>query len=193
MKENVKDKITQAALTEFDEKGYHDSSMRVIARNAGITMGNIYRYFDNKEALFSNVVGPVYDQIAGISIKIKTEIEQLNGPWEDQKALKIVEHFCKIILKAFSGYGTELLMLLDKSSGSKYENTKQELIKQLQGILEIRLIPEVKNTDKFIFYVLASAFVEGVCVVLRDNGQHDKEVIINELANIMLCQISKRI
>ena len=33
-----------------------NSSMRVIAHNAGIVMGNIYRYFKNKEALFKYTV-----------------------------------------------------------------------------------------------------------------------------------------
>lgn len=33
-------------------QGYHKASMRVLAKNAGVTTGAIYRYFPNKDALF---------------------------------------------------------------------------------------------------------------------------------------------
>ena len=193
LKDDVKDNIRKAALEEFSKKGYGGSSMRVIARNAGIVMGNIYRYFENKEALFNSTVGPVYDQIAGISAKIQAEIEAVKGPWEDKQAMELIKRLYDRILETFSGHGTEILILLDKSAGSAYENTRKELISQIQNILETRLTQEVKLDDPFIFYVLASAFVEGICVVLRDTSNHDKEAIIGSLANIMLCQISKRI
>lgn len=193
LKDDVKDNIIKAALEEFSEKGYRDSSMRVIARNAGIVMGNIYRYFENKEALFNSTVGPVYDRIAGISAKVQAEIEAMKGPWEDKQAMALIKRLYDRILETFSGHGTEILILLDKSAGSAYENTKNELIAQIQSVLETRLTQEVKLDDPFIFYVIAASFVEGICVVLRDTGSHDKESIIGSLSNIMLCQISKRI
>lgn len=33
-------------------KGYHNASMRILAKNAGVTTGAVYRYFSNKDALF---------------------------------------------------------------------------------------------------------------------------------------------
>ena len=193
LKDNVKDNIIRAALNEFSEKGYRDSSMRVIAKNANIVMGNIYRYFDNKEALFINTVGPVYDRIAGVTAKIQAEIEAAKGPWEDAQDMALIRRLYGQILESFSGHGKEILILLDKCQGSTYENTKKELIAQIQSVLENRLAQEVKLNDTFIFYVLASAFVEGICVILRDTTGHDKEVAIGFLSNIMLCQVSKRI
>lgn len=193
LKDDVKENIIKAALNEFSEKGYCDSSMRVIAHNAGIVMGNIYRYFENKEALFNSTVGPVYDQISKMVAKAQKEIEAVQGPWSDEQAMKMVKSIYNKILETFSGHGKEILILLDKSAGSVYENTKTELISQIQSILKTRLTQEVTLDDPFIFYVVAAAFVEGICVVLRDTGSHDKEALIGSLSNIMLCQISKRI
>lgn len=193
LKNDVKENITKAALKEFSEKGYCDSSMRVIAHNAGIVMGNIYRYFESKEALFNSTVGPVYDQISKMVAKAQKEIEDVQGPWSDEQAMKMVKSIYNKILETFSGHGKEILILLDKSAGSVYENTKTELISQIQSILKTRLTQEVKLDDPFIFNVVAAAFVEGICVVLRDTGSHDKEALIGSLSNIMLCQISKRI
>jgi AcrR family transcriptional regulator len=193
LKDDVKLNIVKAALTEFSEKGYQDSSMRMIAVHAGIVMGTIYRYFDNKEALFKSIVGPVYDQITSITSKIQVEIESMEGPWEDEQAEALIRRLYRQILETFSGHGKELLILLDKSAESPYKNARQELIVQIQNILLGRLSKEVKIADSFIFYVLASAFVEGVCVALRDTGSHDREAVIGSLCSIMLCQISKRI
>lgn len=193
LKDDVKDNIIKAALEEFSEKGYRDSSMRVIARNAGIVMGNIYRYFENKEELFNCTVGQVYDQISKMVSKAQAEIEAVKGPWSDEQAMEMVKSIYNRILETFSGHGKEILILLDKSAGSAYENTKMELISQIQSVLKTRLTQEVKLDDPFIFYVVAAAFVEGICVVLRDTGSHDKEAVIGSLSNIMLCQISKRI
>ncbi|MDR3644982.1 MAG: TetR/AcrR family transcriptional regulator [Clostridia bacterium] len=194
LKDDVKENIIKAALAEFIEKGYQDSSMRIIARNANIVMGNIYRYFDNKEALFNALMGPVYDQIAGTCEKVQHEIEELQGPWEDEQAMTLIKQTYEQILKNVSGRGMELLILLDKSGGSRYEGTKKELIEQIRNILEIRLLPEMHEKDVFILYVVASAFVEGICVILRECGDHDRrEALIGSLSTIMLCQISKRV
>lgn len=193
LKDSVKESIIKAALKEFNEKGYRNSSMRAIARNAGIVSGNIYRYFENKETLFNYIEGPVYEKISDTIDRIKFAIQEFNGPWDDKQVIAFVKHLCNQFLKAISGYDTELLILLDKSSGSIYENTKKELVLQIQKIIGLRQVPGAKEKDPFVLYVLASAYVEGVCVVLRDSKGRDKKAVIESLSGIMLGQISKRI
>ncbi len=193
LKDDIREKIIRAAVCEFSEKGYRGSSLRVIARNAGIVMGNIYRYFKNKEELFSSAVGPVYSHIAVMTAQVETEIEAAKGPWTDEQALTLIRRVYGQILDTFSGHGAELLILLDKSAGSVYENTKEDFTGQTERILKTRLSQEVELDDPYICHVIAAAFVEGVCVVLRDGGNHDKEALIGSLTNVMFCQISKRV
>lgn len=193
LKDDVREKIIRAAICEFSEKGYLGSSLRVIARNAEIVMGNIYRYFKNKEELFNSTVGPVYSHIAIMTAQVEAEIVAAEGPWTDEQALTLIRRVYGQILETFSGHGAELLILLDKSAGSVYENTKEEFTGQTERILKTRLSQEVELADPYICHVIAAAFVEGVCVVLRDGGKHDKEALIGSLTNVMLCQISKRL
>ena len=61
-KESVRAKILEAAEAEFDEQGYAGASMRSIVRRAETSLGNIYRYYPNKEALFLSIVAPVVDK-----------------------------------------------------------------------------------------------------------------------------------
>ncbi len=48
--------ILQAAHDLFVEQGYHGTSMRQIARRAGVALGGIYNHFAGKEAVFAAVL-----------------------------------------------------------------------------------------------------------------------------------------
>lgn len=50
------DDILNAALAEFSDKGFDATRLDDVARNAGISKGTIYLYFDSKEALFEGVI-----------------------------------------------------------------------------------------------------------------------------------------
>src|SRR4030081_3293106 len=45
--------IRDAALVCFAKRGFHQASMHDISAEAGISVGLIYRYFQNKEAVIS--------------------------------------------------------------------------------------------------------------------------------------------
>ena len=48
--------ILEAAEACFREEGFHGASMARIAARAGISVGHIYRYFENKEAVVADIV-----------------------------------------------------------------------------------------------------------------------------------------
>lgn len=50
--------ILEAAILCFARKGFHETSMHDISAEAGISVGLIYRYFENKEA----VIGAMADR-----------------------------------------------------------------------------------------------------------------------------------
>lgn len=60
LKEESRELILDAARDEFLENGYKGSSMRRIAQKSKMTVGNLYRYFKNKEDLLEVIVAPVY-------------------------------------------------------------------------------------------------------------------------------------
>ncbi|MEK7871954.1 MAG: TetR/AcrR family transcriptional regulator [Nitrospirota bacterium] len=51
-----REEILSVGLRLFSERGYHATSIRTIARTAGITEGLIYHYFDSKEDLLMTIV-----------------------------------------------------------------------------------------------------------------------------------------
>lgn len=48
--------ILDAAGKCFRERGFHNASMHLIARTAGMSVGHIYHYFENKEAIIEAIV-----------------------------------------------------------------------------------------------------------------------------------------
>lgn len=60
LKEESRELILDAAKDEFLEKGFKESSMRRIAQKSKMTVGNLYRYFKNKEDLLEVIVAPAY-------------------------------------------------------------------------------------------------------------------------------------
>jgi len=58
--------ILEAALVCFAKRGFHQTSMHDISAEAGISVGLIYRYFENKEAV-----------ISAMAARHKEEIQQM--------------------------------------------------------------------------------------------------------------------
>lgn len=55
-KRSTMEKILDAALEVFSEKGFHLAIVDEIAERAGVGKGTLYRYFANKETLFNELV-----------------------------------------------------------------------------------------------------------------------------------------
>ena len=56
-------KILDAALGEFGEKGFGESSIVGITRRAKVALGTFYTYFDSKEAVFAALVGDMSGRV----------------------------------------------------------------------------------------------------------------------------------
>ena len=54
--ERTRQAVLQAAYELFLENGYAATSVRQIAERAGLALGGIYNHFDNKEAIFSELI-----------------------------------------------------------------------------------------------------------------------------------------
>jgi AcrR family transcriptional regulator len=55
--------ILEAALTLFSSQGYRGTSIREIAAAAGVSTGNVYHHFRDKETVFETVLGQYWRAI----------------------------------------------------------------------------------------------------------------------------------
>jgi AcrR family transcriptional regulator len=54
--EQTKDKLIASALKIFTEKGFHQTKVSDIVKDAGFSQGTFYLYFMNKEVLFHSII-----------------------------------------------------------------------------------------------------------------------------------------
>ncbi|HEX3026543.1 MAG TPA: TetR/AcrR family transcriptional regulator [Clostridia bacterium] len=201
LKYDVKNRIITAARDEFKEKGYSSASMRRISQNAGAALGNLYRYFKNKEDLFDSLVGPVCDNIYEFIAKIRnvpTAPSDPNAP-AGPVQLREINAFKEDLLEICKDHNTELFILMNKSRGSKFENVKSDMISIISDILTHQLlIPAEKKgiviRDGYLATVLSTSLVEGFSLIIRkyENGE-DAKMLTDQLINIIFTDIENRI
>ncbi|MCR6510034.1 TetR/AcrR family transcriptional regulator [Bacteroides sp. KH569_7] len=59
LKNDIRQKIMDAGRKEFSRKGFTKASMRSIATQVGVGVGNLYHYFPSKDSLFCAVLAPI--------------------------------------------------------------------------------------------------------------------------------------
>lgn len=67
--EKNKLKIERAALQLFTRKGFHGTTVREIAKKAGISMGKLYIYYDTKEDIFVDLADHLGRKIEAVRQK----------------------------------------------------------------------------------------------------------------------------
>lgn len=71
--------ILQAAQEIFAERGYHGTSIKEIARKAGVAAGTIYLYLRNKEALFTALVDEIYEMVLSKIADRRKGVKDIKG------------------------------------------------------------------------------------------------------------------
>jgi AcrR family transcriptional regulator len=59
----TRERVLEAALGVFSEKGFHVATMDEVAERAGVGKGTLYRHFANKETLFNELVGQRLEEL----------------------------------------------------------------------------------------------------------------------------------
>ena len=127
LKKEVKERILKAARVEFAEHGFTKAKMRSIAERAGVSTGNMYTYFLNKDDLFCTLVKPAVDQINAHTNydKIQSENGCTGYTYEWHLA------FYREIADVHYRNHEDLKLILFKSQGSSLEDFREDCIRKL--------------------------------------------------------------
>jgi len=81
--------IMDAAVKLFAEKGFHAASISLIAKEAGISKGLMYNYFDSKETLLKEIMDELTNQV----------MDLMNPDHDDEITSQEMEDFFSLIIK----------------------------------------------------------------------------------------------
>ena len=169
------EKIQQAALTEFLDKGLLSASLRQIVKNAGVTTGAFYGYFSCKEALFASIVEPHAAALMGRFMEAQTsfagrpEAEQPEHMGEDSESCLdwMVDYICQ--------NREPVKLLLCRAEGTGYEsfvhNMVEVEVEYTLRYMEVlrRLWRRVPTLSRSLCHIIASGMFNGLFeVVIHD-------------------------
>ncbi|MCX8128782.1 MAG: TetR/AcrR family transcriptional regulator [Clostridia bacterium] len=126
-KDEIKQKIDNAAIQIFLREGYINAKMSEIAKNAKISVGNIYRYYSNKDELFYSIMpeGFVNEFKAKLFMKLTVARDKgLEGHKTDTAYLEATEQFIRFLAK----HRHQFIILVEHGKETKYENFKDDLV-----------------------------------------------------------------
>ncbi|HML46704.1 MAG TPA: TetR/AcrR family transcriptional regulator [Clostridia bacterium] len=179
-KNSVKQRILDAAVQEFLVSGYQHTSMRTIAAQAGMTVGNVYLYFSGKEALFKALLDPVLLEVERL-IQYKRGDDQAITP---EAFAEFPKELCEIFLE----HRHSFLILLDGSAGSPYEHYREHL--RLSARLRIQealaTLDPCSATDEPLMDAVTTALIEGLLRIFTQHAQ-DSEALQSLLQRFLIC------
>ena len=86
-KENIKKSLQEACKQSWTQYGYKKTSVDDLCKQAGISKGAFYLFFESKEALFCEVLYSVQEQICNAASKV---IEKHKDKYGVAEALKLI-------------------------------------------------------------------------------------------------------
>ncbi len=169
------EKIHEAAMAEFLDKGFQGASLRQIVKNAGVTTGAFYGYFSSKEALFASIVEPHAAALMGRFMEAPTSFSELPeqeqpehmGLESSQCVNWMVDYICD--------HREPVKLLLCKAEGTSYEHFVHNMVEveveytlRYMDVLR-RLGREVPELSQSLCHIIASGMFNGLFeIVVHD-------------------------
>ncbi len=167
LKDEIKNAIFISAKKEFMLHGYEKSSMRKIAAGAGVTGGNLYRYFDNKESIYRELLQDVVNEIDTIlyegsnglvSFKkvLEEKIIERNNEHREEMTITIINGLSRLIPELMENKKEEILILLKTAD-------------QLDLYNDFNLVQWIADMFKIVFELESSSYhvAYGLCKSLE--------------------------
>ena len=178
------EKIQQAALAEFLDKGFLGASLRQIVKNAGVTTGAFYGYFSSKEALFNAIVEPHAAALMGRFMEAQTTFAEL--PEKEQPEHRGLESGRCVdwMVDYICAHREPVKLLLCCAEGTSYEhfvhNMVEVEVEYTQRYMEVlrRLGRDIPVLDKSLCHIIASGMFNGIFEIVvhdmpRDQAMRD--------------------
>lgn len=163
LKEAQRERILSSALLEFYTKGEEEASMRIIAKNAAMTVGNLYCYYPGKKELLSAIVQPVMDKINEIitnqtedrlSLFAKTDRIGFSKELIQEKIFSISRKMITLVKK----YPYQMKIIVqNKEITERFHQWLSDLI-----IVLIKELSDSKLKQEDYLHILSEMFASGI-------------------------------
>lgn len=158
-----RNKIIQAALVIFAEKGFQDSTISEISKAANVSEATVYEYFKTKEELLFAIPEEITEEAYN---EWMTVLPYLRGT--ESKIRAMVQGYMNLYMK--NAQYTALIMLQLKTNRNFLKTDAYKLIRDVAGKL-MSIIQEgiddgtfKKNTDALLVRSMILGSIEHLCI-----------------------------
>ena len=169
------EKIQQAALAEFLDKGFLGASLRQIVKNAGVTTGAFYGYFSSKEALFAALVEPHAAALMGRFMEAQSSFAELPEARQPEHLGVESADYIHWMVDYVCAHPEPVKLLLCRAEGTSYEHFVHNMVEveveyTLQYMEVLRhLGKDIPTLDKSLCHIIASGMMGGIFeIVVHD-------------------------
>ena len=169
-KKEVKNKIYKGAIEIFKENGYSKATMKEISKKSKVPIGNIYRYYENKEILYDEIVFESYSTIK--YNHIHEDLETISSDLNKNPRV-----FLKNYINLATSKPMEFYILFSSSIGTKYENFLEELIEiRTNKYLEYNKKNNIEseNIDEDFVLILIRSSVTTIVDICKKYSNNEK-------------------
>ena len=169
------EKIQEAAMDEFLDKGFLGASLRQIVKNAGVTTGAFYGYFSSKEALFNALVEPHAAALMGRFMEAQTSFAELPEEQQPDHMGEESSSCVRWMVDYICQHREPVKLLLCRAEGTSYEHFVHNMVEvEVEYTLKYmevlrRLGKEIPQLNRSLCHIIASGMFNGMFeIVIHD-------------------------
>ncbi|MFN8447490.1 MAG: TetR/AcrR family transcriptional regulator [Anaerolineae bacterium] len=182
--EETRERILDAALNIFSNKGYHDTRMDEIVEASDTSKGAIYFYFPNKERLFLALV----DQFADLLERRVVEAVEREG-----QGILRVRAALQACLETFGRYRrpAKILLVQAVGLGSTFEKKRLDVTDHFASLIrkyldEAIAVGDIAPVDTEVVSYAWMGAIYGIVIRWVYTGEPDSERILSALLPLLL-------
>lgn len=186
--ESTLSRILSAAKREFMEKGFLNASLRSIVKDAGVTTGAFYRYYDSKEALFAALVGEHAAYVLDLFNHTVDDFEKLPGKVQTEQMIDTSSDCMQQMLDYVYDHYDAFKLLIECAEGTAYADFIHQLVvrevdstyKYMRTLSDMGY--EVEPLNKNLVHIIASGLFAGIFeTVVHDMPRDEAKEYISQL------------
>lgn len=167
-KEDIRQMILDTSTKEFINKGYDDTSMRVIAKKANTTVGNMYHYFPSKEAILDEIL---QSAIQDLNALLEQHFYQNNHIESREELMSMINNDLFDNFQIHFLLKKELIILFKIKSG-KYKEYRDHFMDAFQQHIAWHL--KIKDKDDYFVKVICQAVIECIITLMRTSKNYEQ-------------------
>jgi TetR/AcrR family transcriptional repressor of uid operon len=184
--ENRREQILDAAAECFSKHGFHAATMQEISKTAGMSVGHIYHYFENKDAIISAIVEQEFDDVVELFDELAKERDILSAMvaradygFQERTEGKNAALYLEIVAQAAR----------NPALAAQLEATDQRVRRKIRGLVakgrEAAGVPPISERQLDAEFEVIAALFDGLSIRAIRNPNLERDLMLDAVRRAM--------